>query len=73
VEESSSNWTLRIANRNRFSQGENDVLLCAFMIGLLQEYLSWAGMGKNYLVDETECRGAGAPACVFLINRQPIE
>jgi len=73
VEECTSSWVVRIANNKNDDHSPDNVLLCSYIIGLLQEYLSWAGMGKFYLVEETECRGAGASTCSFCINRQPIE
>jgi predicted hydrocarbon binding protein len=73
VEESDISWEMRIANSADIHSEAEEVVLCPYITGLLQEYLSWAGMGKFYLVEETECRGAGAQTCTFCINRQPIE
>jgi predicted hydrocarbon binding protein len=46
---------------------------CTFIIGLLQEFTSWVGAGKTYLVRETSCSAAGNLDCTFEINLTPLE
>jgi len=46
---------------------------CQFQSGTLQEYFYWASGGKNYNLRETECIANGAQACVFAINKIPLE
>jgi predicted hydrocarbon binding protein len=45
---------------------------CHLTIGVLQEGLSWAASGKQYLVEEITCRARGDPACTFRIIRKPL-
>lgn len=46
---------------------------CYWVTGFLQEFASWAGGGRFYRVAETECRAIGAPACVFQIDKHPLD
>ena len=47
--------------------------LCYFIVGILQEFLSWSSGGKNYHVEETECIAGGGQACVIRIEKQPLD
>jgi len=47
--------------------------ICSFYLGLVQEYLSWTGGGKAYLVDEVECISRGAAACILRVDPRPVE
>jgi hypothetical protein len=51
---------------------ESDKPVCHLLVGLLQETVRWASNGHDYAVREVECRACGAPACIFLINKQPL-
>lgn len=72
--EISESWIFRIDQcpwcLHRPSE-ENSV--CYFIVGLLQEYFSWVSGGRYYEVREVECRAAGGVACVFQINKQPLD
>jgi len=46
---------------------------CYLTVGLIQEFLAWAGSGRYYRVIETECRAAGAAACTFRIDQKPLD
>jgi hypothetical protein len=46
--------------------------LCHLAVGLLQEACSVYGRGQEFRVLQTECRAAGATACVFRIEKEPI-
>jgi predicted hydrocarbon binding protein len=46
---------------------------CFLLIGMLQEFMTWAGGGKAFQVRETACHKAGAPACTFQIDKKPLE
>jgi predicted hydrocarbon binding protein len=50
-----------------------DECMCHFNVGMLQEYMTWAGGGKIYHVLETECIARGGPACTIRIEKQPID
>lgn len=47
--------------------------LCYFQQGLLQEFMLWASGGRLHLVNVAACAAQGAPACVIRIARQPLE
>jgi hypothetical protein len=46
---------------------------CSFTTGFLQEFTYWAGAGKTYLVREVECRAVGGQACVYHIDKKPLD
>jgi len=46
---------------------------CYFMVGILQEFLSWAGGGKYYRVTELECQGCGAETCLLRMEKTPLD
>ncbi len=46
---------------------------CFLIAGLLQEFTTWAGAGRFYRVVETECRASGCPACVYRIEKKPLD
>ena len=46
---------------------------CYALVGLIQEFASWASGGRFYRVAETECRASGANACLFLIDKSPLD
>jgi predicted hydrocarbon binding protein len=46
---------------------------CDFTVGLIQEFLAWAGSGKFYRVKESACRHSGAACCTFIIDKFPLE
>ena len=46
---------------------------CYLLVGLIQEFTAWAAGGRFYRVRETQCRAAGDPACVFCIEKKPLD
>ncbi len=46
---------------------------CYLIAGLLQEFTTWAGGGRFYPVVETECLASGSPACLYRIEKRPID
>jgi predicted hydrocarbon binding protein len=48
---------------------EQDTPVCYYMVGLLQEGLSWVSGGKEFLVKETSCIAMGDQACEFEIPK----
>jgi len=46
--------------------------MCWLFTGTLSESLKWL-TGKEFDIIETECRAAGAPACVWRISKKPKE
>jgi hypothetical protein len=52
---------------------ESDRPICYVAVGLLQEGLRWVSGGLEFRVEEIECVAAGAVACVFNIDKEPIK
>ncbi|MCI0397125.1 MAG: 4-vinyl reductase [Chloroflexi bacterium] len=52
---------------------ESDRQICYVAVGLLQEGLRWVSGGLEFRVEELECIAAGAPACTFKIDKEPIK
>jgi predicted hydrocarbon binding protein len=50
-----------------------EVPICHGALGLLQEGLHWVTGGKNVPVEEHECIAMGAPSCLFVINKRPLD
>jgi predicted hydrocarbon binding protein len=50
-----------------------DAPICHAALGLLQEGLHWVTGGKNIPVEEVECIAMGAPSCLFIINKRPLD
>ena len=46
--------------------------VCNLAVGLLLEAMSHFGRGQEFRVTETECCAAGAAACVFRLDKEPI-
>jgi len=45
---------------------------CQFLVGMLQEALYWVSGGKFYNVVEETCIAQGNPACLIVIDRDPL-
>lgn len=50
----------------------SDKPVCHALIGVIQECLSWASNGYEFVVRETACRATGSDECVFKINKTAI-
>ncbi|HOU40230.1 MAG TPA: 4-vinyl reductase [Promineifilum sp.] len=46
--------------------------VCNLTVGLLLEAMSSFGRGQEFRVAQRECRAAGAAACVFHLDKEPI-
>ena len=51
---------------------EKEHPVCYYMVGLLQEGLSWVSGGKEFKINETKCIASGHEACEFEIQKEPI-
>jgi predicted hydrocarbon binding protein len=49
-----------------------DAPMCWLWVGVLQESIHWL-TGRDFEVQEVECRAMGAPACVWEISKTPKE
>ena len=52
---------------------QTDRPVCYIAVGLLQEALRWVSGGLEFRVDQIECMGMGAEACIFKIDKEPIK
>jgi predicted hydrocarbon binding protein len=50
----------------------SDRNICYGAVGILQEGLRWASGGKDFKVEEVECKAMGADNCVFHIFKEPL-
>jgi predicted hydrocarbon binding protein len=51
---------------------EADACICLIRTGTIQEALHWL-TGREFDVQEVECRAMGAPACIWEIRKEPKE
>lgn len=73
VSEDNAAWLWQV-RRGFLCQGTPETNLeCCLTMGLLQEFATWAGGGRFYRVVETECRASSSPACVYRIERKPLD
>jgi predicted hydrocarbon binding protein len=49
---------------------QSDTPMCTLLTGQLQEAVRWL-IGKEFEINEIECRAMGASACVWEISKQP--
>jgi hypothetical protein len=52
---------------------KTDAPCCQLAQGLLEESIFWGTGGRRYHIEEVECIGMGDPACVFQIDKQPLD
>jgi hypothetical protein len=64
---SSEYWIVRRSGMTHPEGG----LDCSYLIGMLQELVSWAGGGKFFPACEEQCQASGAEYCMFKVNRLP--
>jgi len=62
-------WQWRILN----GCNADKVASCFLKIGLLQEFTSWAGGGHVYPVKMTECCAYGDSACIYRVDKKPLD
>ena len=51
---------------------ESDRPVCYAAVGILQEGLHWVSGGKNFRVEEVECKAQGNDSCVIHIYKEPL-
>jgi predicted hydrocarbon binding protein len=66
-------WVFNVNNSKTGGNLQGCSSMCDFTIGLLQEFMTWAGGGKFFSIKEVACRGRGNEYCSFLIDKKPIE
>jgi predicted hydrocarbon binding protein len=72
VEERGDKWAFVSKECPLCAGKASDAPMCWGRIGLLKEALTWL-TGKDFDVEEIECRGMGAPACIFEVSKSPKE
>lgn len=50
-----------------------DQPLCHISTSILQTALQWVSDGREFRVEEIECRATGGSACVFRVDKEPIK
>jgi predicted hydrocarbon binding protein len=54
------------------SEGRSsEIPVCVLTVGIIQQVLEWI-TGREYAVEEIECRAMGYPADVFRISKVPL-
>lgn len=51
----------------------SDSPCCHIARGIIEESLRWVSGGKNFRVEEIECRAVGDPTCTFAIDKEPLD
>lgn len=51
----------------------SDRPICYNAVGVIEEGLRWLSSGKSFRVEEIKCHAAGAEACVFQIQKEPLD
>lgn len=65
---------LWIIERNPVCWGRKTTEPCCQLAGgILEESIYWGTGGRRYKVEETDCIAVGAKACVFKIDKVPLE
>ncbi len=72
VEDRGEKWAFTSAECPLCAGIEADLTICWGRSGTIQEALLWL-TGKNFDVEEVECRAQGAAACVWEVNKTPHE
>jgi hypothetical protein len=72
VSDEGAHWLWHMNQRSN-DAGPQKGVACFLIAGLLQEFTAWAGGGRFYRVIETECRASGSPACIYRIEKKPLD
>ncbi|NLG99721.1 MAG: hypothetical protein GX491_20385 [Chloroflexi bacterium] len=76
LSEGETYWTWQ-SNNCPVCRGRHvDSPCCYLTVGMLQEFMLWAGNGRFYRVNETHCcavPGSQSAACIFRIDKQPLD
>jgi hypothetical protein len=73
VSDTGSAWMWRIAG-GPFSAGEQgNQPMCYVVVGLLQEFMTWAGSGRFYRISEIETAAFSGSGCIFQIDKKPLD
>jgi predicted hydrocarbon binding protein len=70
VEETDAAWLFIRETCPECAGKVSDEPMCWLFVGSLRESTQWL-TGKELEIVETECRAAGAPACIWRISKKP--
>lgn len=73
INEQESTWSWGISGCEFCIGREDPGVICSFLTGMMQEFMTWAGGGKVYLIKEIECQAQGKQRCLFRIDKKPID
>ena len=51
---------------------KSDKPVCYGAIGILQEGVRWVSGGKDFRVEETDCKATGHENCILLVYKEPL-
>jgi hypothetical protein len=73
VTEDNTGWYWWSGKYSAEGPGKDCDCLCLFLIGLLQEFTSWASGGRFYNIVELECMVTGSETCRIQVSKVPLE
>lgn len=73
VSDEGAHWLWRMEPGRSIAGSSSQGASCFLIAGLLQEFTAWAGGGRFYRVVETECLASGSPACLYRIEKRPLD
>jgi predicted hydrocarbon binding protein len=73
LEEDPAHWFWKVERCPACHERSASAPDCNILAGVLQEILSWTGGGRFYPVFEIECCAVGAQACLFQIDKKPLD
>jgi hypothetical protein len=73
ISETDSTWVWSNPNCMFNGAGESEEPGCTFLMGIVQEYLSWASGGRYYPLEETQCVRRGDTCCIIQINKEVLD
>lgn len=73
VSDSPTCWLLCVEEEQTHPDCTRSEPCCLALAGLLHAYMVWAGGGRFHRIVETDCRASGSPACVFQIEKKPLD
>ncbi len=73
VEDGGGRWVWRMKTCPHCYQRLSRGPVCDFVVGVLQEYLSWTSSGRFFMVEEVECIAAGDASCCIHVDKRPLD
>jgi predicted hydrocarbon binding protein len=73
LEEDEATWSWRVESCPASQEHDSGGRACYLLAGVLQEIVTWAGGERIYRVREVECSAVGAAACLFQIDKKPLD